>query len=196
MKWNTLALPMLLLFGCQNISPDTNETASVQVDTKNTGISLKVGQILTCNDTLINCKIDQQDKETEIYVFNIAIIGEKTAVVHSFSSAGHTDESLSKVSYKFENSKLILNFPDQKLITSGMPSDIAEAEWKVEAREKLTIVLDAIPCGDQYIFKVANENYYCGLEIQQEYFESFDTIKELIESPSVKEKLTSIRMDR
>lgn len=198
MKRNALAsvLSMLLLFGCQNASPDTNRIASVQADTTvNKDISLKVGQILTCNDSLINCKIDQQDKETEIYVFNIAFIGEETAVVHSFSSAGHTDEGLSKVSYKFKDGKLVLSFPDQELITSGMPSDITETEWEVEAREKLTIVLDAMPCGGQYVFKVANESYYCGLDVQQEYYESFDAIEELIKSPSVKEKLALIKVN-
>jgi len=197
MKENALALglSMLLLFGCQNISPDTNETTTVQADTKDKGINLKVGQILTCNDTLINCKIDQQDKETEIYVFNIAFVEEETAVVHSFSSAGHTDEGLSKVSYKFEDGKLILTFPDQELITSGLPSDVAETEWKVEAREKLTIVLDAIPCGNQYVFKVSDDSFYCGFEVQQEYYESFDTIEELIESQPVKEKLALIKLD-
>lgn len=197
MKGNSLAsvLSILLLFGCQNTSPDTNLTASVQADTPNKDISLKVGQILTCNDTLINCKIDQQDKETEIYIFNIAFIGEKTAVVHSLSSAGHTDEGLSKVGYKFEDDKLVLTFPDQELVTSGMPSDVAETEWKVEAREKLTIVLDAIPCGNQYVFKVSDDSFYCGFEVQQEYYESYDTIEELIESQPVKEQLALIKLD-
>lgn len=152
---------------------------------------IKLGQILICNDTLINCKIDQIDKRTEINVFSIAFLNTKEAIIHSFSSAGHTEEELFKVKYTFQGKRLTIFFPD-KYLTLNKSIGGKNDRWNLSNREKDKIELEIMECNGQNIFKVPGANYYCGSSTSQEYSETYDDIMEIVNSSNVAEILKKI----
>jgi uncharacterized protein YcfL len=153
--------------------------------------TISSGQIWICNDTLINCKIDQKDQETEIYVYNISFLDQETAIIHDFSSAGHTDEVIEKVKYKIEDNLLKIQIPDKRIVRDMLSDD--EDAWEIEKSEPYLMEFELEKCGRTNIFRIVGYNFYCGQFSELEYQESYKDIDSLINIPSVKKLLSSIK---
>jgi hypothetical protein len=151
---------------------------------------IKTGLIVTCNDTLINCMVDQKDQETEIYVFNISFLDRETAIIHAFSSAGHTDETVEQVKYKIEDNLLKVFMPASYASRNTFDE---VSPWKVKKKAPRVLEFEMETCNGKNTFKVVGDPFYCGETTALDMQESYRNIDSLINTAELKQLLGSIR---